>query len=56
MREAQGLTLRQLAELSGTSFSYIAFVEREEREPTKRWLRDVSDALAKNMAKSEKAS
>jgi transcriptional regulator with XRE-family HTH domain len=49
MREAQGLTLRQLADLSETSFSYLSLVEREKREPTDRWLRDVTDALAKHM-------
>ena len=49
MREAQGLTLRQLADMSETSFSYLSLVEREKREPTDRWLRDVTDALAKYM-------
>lgn len=49
MRRAQDLTLRQLADLSGTSFSYLAAVEREEIKPTDRWLRDVTDALAKHM-------
>lgn len=49
MREAQGLTLRQLAERSETSFSYLSLVEREKRIPTDRWLRDVTDALAKHM-------
>lgn len=49
MREAQELTLRRLAELSGTSFSYLAMVEREKATPTDRWLRDVTDALAKHM-------
>jgi transcriptional regulator with XRE-family HTH domain len=49
MREAQGLTLRQLADLSDTSYSYLSLVEREERKPTDRWLRDVTDALAKHM-------
>lgn len=49
MRQAQGLTLRQLAALSGTSFSYLALVEREETKPTARWLRAVTDALAKHM-------
>lgn len=49
MREAQGLTLRQLADSSGTSFSYLAQVEKEKATPTDRWLRDVTDALAKHM-------
>lgn len=49
MRQAQDLTLRELADLSGTSFSYLAMVEREDSSPTDRWLRDVTDALAKHM-------
>lgn len=49
MREAQGLTLRQLADLSGTSYSYLSGVELTNRTPTERWLRDVTDALAKHM-------
>lgn len=49
MRQAQGLSLRQLAALSDTSFSYLALVEREETTPTDRWLRAVTDALAKHM-------
>jgi transcriptional regulator with XRE-family HTH domain len=49
MREAQSLTLRQLADRAETSYSYLSLVEREERKPTDRWLRDVTDALAKHM-------
>lgn len=49
MREAQGLTLRQLADLSGTSFSYLSQVERGDKAPTRRWLADVTDALARNL-------
>lgn len=49
MREAQGLTLRELASLSGTSFAYLSKVEREQAVPTGRWLRDVVDALAEHV-------
>lgn len=49
MREAQGLTLRQLAEKSGTNFSYLSQVERGDKVPTARWLRSVLDALADNL-------
>jgi transcriptional regulator with XRE-family HTH domain len=49
MREAQGLTLRQLATMADTSASYIAQVERGEREPSRRWLASVTDALARNL-------
>lgn len=51
MREAESLTLRQLAEMSGTSYSYLSLVEREETTPTSRWLRSVTDALAQHMLK-----
>lgn len=49
MREAQGLTLRALADLAGTSHAYLSQVERGEREPTNRWMRGVLDALADNL-------
>lgn len=49
MREAQGLTLRDLAALSETSYSYLSLVERAERTPTAAWLRLVTDALATHM-------
>lgn len=49
MRQAQGLTLQDLAERAATSYSYLSQVERENRTPTDRWLRDVTDALAKHM-------
>lgn len=50
MREAQSLSLRKLAEMSGTSFSYLSRVERGLEEPTERWLRAVTEALGKHMA------
>lgn len=49
VREAQGLSLRELAEGSGTSFSYLSRVERGLLTPTDRWLRSVTDYLAENM-------
>jgi transcriptional regulator with XRE-family HTH domain len=45
MREAQELTLRQVASRAGVSFAYLAQVERGDKEPTDRWLRDVIAAL-----------
>lgn len=45
MREAQNLTLRQVADRAGVSFAYLAQVERGDKEPTDRWLRDVLEAL-----------
>lgn len=55
MREAQGLTLRELAALAKTSYSYLSLVEREKGEPTDRWLRDVTDALANHMLDKKSA-
>lgn len=49
MRTAQGLTLRQLAELSGTNHAYLSQVERGDKVPSRRWLRSVLDALADNL-------
>ena len=45
MRESQNLTLRQVADRAGTSFAYLGQVERGEKNPTDRWLRDVLEAL-----------
>lgn len=50
MREAQGLTLRQLAAKSGTNPAYISQVERGKREPSQRWLHAVTTALADNLS------
>lgn len=49
MREAQGLTLRQLAEKSGVNHAYLSQVERGDKIPNPRWLRAVLDALADNL-------
>lgn len=46
LREELGLTLRELAERSGTSFAYLGQVERGEKVATDRWLRPVVRALA----------
>lgn len=56
MREAQGLTLRQLADLSATSYAYLSLVERGKREPTERWLRAVSEALAHHMLDARRSA
>lgn len=48
-RTRLGMTLRELAAEAGTSFSYLGQVERGERTPTERWLRDVEAALAKKL-------
>lgn len=50
LREAQGLTLRDLAHMSGVSHGYIGLIERGKREPTPRVLRAIQEALAANLA------
>jgi transcriptional regulator with XRE-family HTH domain len=57
-REGAGLTLRQLAALCEpkVSFVYLSQVERGEREPSERWLRDVNQALAAYMTEQRRAS
>lgn len=49
MRQAQGLTLRQLADKAGTNYSYLSQVERGAKIPSARWMRSVLDALADNL-------
>lgn len=56
MRVAQGLSLRQLADQSGTSFAYLAQVERGDKTPTDRWLRSVVAALAANLDRPQGAA
>lgn len=50
MRLAQDLTLRELADLSGTNPTYLSQVERGVRRPSRRWLRKVTEALGRHMA------
>lgn len=52
LREAQGLTLRELAARSGVSHSYIAEIERGETEPTRRVMRAIQEALAASLAEA----
>lgn len=49
MRQAQNLSLRQLADRAGVSPAYLSLVENELRQPTTRWIRDVEEALAKHI-------
>lgn len=50
MRTAQGLGLRELASMSGTSPGYLSRVERGIDQPTDRWLKAVTQALGRHMA------
>lgn len=49
MREAQGMTLRQLATKAGVNHAYLSQVERGDKVPTDRWMQAVTDALADNL-------
>jgi transcriptional regulator with XRE-family HTH domain len=49
-REAQGLSLQELARRSGTNASYLSKVERGQRMPTRHWLKSVTDALGEHLA------
>ncbi len=50
MREAQGLTLRELAEKAQVNHAYLSQVERGDKIPNPRWMRAVLGALADNLA------
>lgn len=49
MREAQGLSQRQLARLAGVNSGYLSQVEAGKVEPSPRWLRAVTDALGRHL-------
>jgi len=55
-REALGLSLRDAAKLSGTSYSYIAQFETGARTPTDRWRRDLKHALVNAALEMRRAS
>lgn len=50
LRNAQGLSLRELARLAGVEASYLSQVERGLREPSVRWMKSVTDALGEHLA------
>lgn len=50
MREAQGLSQRQLAERAGVNPGYLSSVEAGKKTPTTRWLAAVTNALGRNLA------
>lgn len=53
MRKAQDLSLRELARLAEVEPGYLSLVERGIREPSKRWLASVTDALGNHLAKKQ---
>lgn len=51
MREAMGLSVRELARRAAVSPAYLSLVENEKRQPTPRWLQSVKIALAAELAR-----
>lgn len=49
MREAQGLSLRELSRLADVEPGYLSQVERGLRVPTARWLEAVTNALGRHL-------
>lgn len=49
MREAQGLSLRDLARLADVDHAYLHKVEAGDRIPTARWLQSVTEALGRHL-------
>lgn len=50
-RQAQGLSIRKLADMAQVDHTYLSRFERgETSEPSARWLRDVAVALGTNLA------
>lgn len=49
LRQAQGLSLRELARLAEVEPGYLSMVERGLREPSPRWLKSVTDALGQHL-------
>lgn len=50
MRENAGLTQAQLAKLAGVSRPMLSQVESGKKAPTRRWLREVTEAIARSLA------
>lgn len=50
LRKAQGLPLRELARLAEVNAGYLSKVERGIEDPSPRWLKNVTDALGRNLA------
>lgn len=54
LRTLAGLTLSEVASLAGTSIAYLSKVERGEFVPTKRYVAQVTSAIASVLAEAEK--
>ena len=49
LRQAQGLSQRDLARLAEVQPGYLSLVETGKREPSARWLKAVTDALGRHL-------
>lgn len=49
MRQAQGLSVRELARLAEVNHSQLSQVERGLKDPSPRWLKSVTDALGRHL-------
>jgi transcriptional regulator with XRE-family HTH domain len=54
LRNLAGLTLAEVADIGGTSIAYLSKVERGEFVPTKRYVAQVTSAIAGVLADAEK--
>lgn len=52
-REAQNLSIRELARRAEVDHSMLSRVERGVIEPSARWLKAVTDALGQHMAEQQ---
>lgn len=56
VRQQLGLTLRDAARIAGVNFTYLAQVERGEKQPTDSWLSTYVRGLGVNLAERDAAA
>lgn len=49
-REALSLSIRDLASLAAVDHTYLSRFERGQVSPSRRWLREVSEAIGRQLA------
>lgn len=54
LRNLAGLTLSEVSDIAGTSIAYLSKVERGDFVPTKRYVAQVTSAIAGVLADAEK--
>lgn len=52
LRTAQDLSLRELAERAGVDYSMLSKVERGLVSPSRRWLKEVAEALGHRLGEA----